>query len=139
MANRSVRYKKQLEARGDKRGPVSIEEGIESVKKMADIRGDRTYKNGKKRKAYDQTVELTMHLGIDAKQADQMLRGAISLPKGTGKKQRAVFFLPVEHHRRGGGGRRSHGRGGAKDPGSKALWWGAGSRSYSGIVPVFWI
>ena len=92
MAQRSVRYQKQLEARGDKPGPVSIDEGIEAVKAMAGIRGDRTYKNGKKRKAYDQTVELTLHLGIDAKQADQMLRGAISLPKGTGKKQRVIAF-----------------------------------------------
>ena len=92
MVQRSVRYQKQLKARGDMPGPVSIDEGIEAVKTMAGIRGDRTYKNGKKRKAYDQTVELTLHLGIDPKQADQMLRGAISLPKGTGKTQKVIAF-----------------------------------------------
>ena len=33
-----------------------------------------------------------MHLGIDPKQADQMIRGAISLPHGIGKSRRVVAF-----------------------------------------------
>ena len=41
---------------------------------------------------FDQTVELVMHLGIDPKQADQMLRGAISLPNGIGKQKRVIAF-----------------------------------------------
>ena len=40
----------------------------------------------------DQTVELVMHLGIDPKQADQLIRGSISLPHGTGKSRRVVAF-----------------------------------------------
>jgi len=41
---------------------------------------------------YDQTVELCIHLGIDPKQADQQVRGAVSLPHGTGKTKRVVAF-----------------------------------------------
>ena len=40
---------------------------------------DRTYKNGRKRKGKDQTVEIVMHLGIDPKHADQMVRGALNM------------------------------------------------------------
>lgn len=69
-----------------------MEEALAKVKEMADVRSDRTYKNGKKRKEFDQTVEIVMHLGIDPRQADQMLRGAISLPKGLGKSRRVIAF-----------------------------------------------
>lgn len=41
---------------------------------------------------FDQTVECVMHLGIDAKQADQMIRGAISLPNGIGKARKVIAF-----------------------------------------------
>ncbi len=41
---------------------------------------------------FDQTVELVMQLGIDPKQADQLIRGAISLPNGTGKQRKVVAF-----------------------------------------------
>lgn len=92
MGYRSVLYKKQLELGGDLGSPVALEAGIETVKKMAAVKADRTYKNGRKRKAHDQTVELVMHLGIDPRQADQMLRGAISLPKGLGKTRRVIAF-----------------------------------------------
>jgi len=92
MGYTSVRYRKQAEAGGGDRTPVPIDDAIERVKKMAAIKGDRGYKNGKTRKAFDQTMELVMHLGIDPKQAEQMLRGAISLPKGTGRTQRVIAF-----------------------------------------------
>lgn len=41
---------------------------------------------------FDQTVEVCMKLGIDPKQSDQTIRGALSLPNGTGKKVRVVAF-----------------------------------------------
>lgn len=41
---------------------------------------------------FDQTVEVCMHLGVDTKQADQMLRGSVSLPKGIGKSKRVIAF-----------------------------------------------
>ncbi|MEE9294445.1 MAG: 50S ribosomal protein L1 [Phycisphaerae bacterium] len=92
MGFKSVRYRKQLELRTAEKQSVSIEEGIEQVRKLASVKSDRSYKNGRKRKQFDQTVELVLHLGIDPKQADQMLRGAISLPKGTGRTQRVIAF-----------------------------------------------
>lgn len=92
MAHRSVLYKKQLEAGGDLATAVDVEEGIKKIQAMAGVRADRTYKNGRKRKAPDQTVELVLHLGINPKHADQMIRGAISLPKGLGKSRRIIAF-----------------------------------------------
>lgn len=41
---------------------------------------------------FDQTVEIAIRLGIDAKQADQLVRGSIVLPHGIGKTQRVVVF-----------------------------------------------
>jgi large subunit ribosomal protein L1 len=41
---------------------------------------------------FDQTVNVVMHLGIDPAQADQAMRGSISLPKGIGKSKRVVAF-----------------------------------------------
>lgn len=41
---------------------------------------------------FDQTVNVCMHLGVDPAQADQNLRGAISLPRGIGKSKRVVAF-----------------------------------------------
>jgi len=96
MAKKSVRQQKQSELLGGRGDAVPIEEGIEQVKKLAAIVADRGYKNGKQRKRIDQTVEISVHLGIDPKQADQMLRGSISLPKGTGQSQRVIAFCEGE-------------------------------------------
>ena len=41
---------------------------------------------------FDQSVECVMHLGIDPKQADQMIRGSISLPHGIGKARKVIAF-----------------------------------------------
>lgn len=45
---------------------------------------------------FDETVELTMRLGVDPRKADQMVRGAVSLPKGTGKTVRVAAFAKGE-------------------------------------------
>ena len=39
----------------------------------------------KKRKKFDETIEISMNLGIDPRHADQMVRGVVSLPNGNGK------------------------------------------------------
>ena len=63
--------------------PIAIDRAIDVVKSF----------NATK---FDQTVELIFSLGIDPKQADQMIRGSLSLPHGVGKSKRVVAFCP-EH------------------------------------------
>jgi large subunit ribosomal protein L1 len=41
---------------------------------------------------FDETVELSFHLGVDPAQGDQMIRGTTPLPNGTGKKVRVLVF-----------------------------------------------
>jgi large subunit ribosomal protein L1 len=45
---------------------------------------------------FDQAVEIAMHLSIDPRQADQQLRGAVSMPKGVGRSARVVCFCPSD-------------------------------------------
>ena len=59
--------------------PLSIAEAIEMLKKFPPTK-------------FDQTVEIHMRLGIDPKQADQIVRGSLSLPHGIGKSKRVVVF-----------------------------------------------
>lgn len=48
---------------------------------------------------FDQTVELSFRLGVDPKQADQMVRGTVALPHGTGKSVRVAAFATGEKAR----------------------------------------
>ena len=41
---------------------------------------------------FDETVEIAMHLGVDPRHADQMVRGTVDLPNGTGKTMRVAVF-----------------------------------------------
>ena len=77
MRCRSKRYKKDLE--GINNGRLAIPEAVAKVKGWASTK-------------FNQTVECVVHLGIDARQADQAIRGAISLPHGIGKSQRVIAF-----------------------------------------------
>jgi large subunit ribosomal protein L1 len=45
---------------------------------------------------FDQTVECVVTLGIDPKQADQLVRGSLSLPHGIGKSKKVVVFCPED-------------------------------------------
>lgn len=45
---------------------------------------------------FDETVDLAVRLGVDTKQSDQMVRGAVVLPNGTGKKIRVLVFAKGE-------------------------------------------
>ncbi len=80
---RSKRYKKQVELLKDTSGAKPLAEAIKLVKQFADTK-------------FDQSVDCVMHLGIDPRQADQQVRGSISLPNGIGKKRRVIAFCQGE-------------------------------------------
>jgi len=77
MSKKSKRYRK--EAEGLKKDSVGLEEAINKIKSFKDV-------------SFDQSVECVLNLGIDSKQADQTIRGSISLPHGIGKKKRVAAF-----------------------------------------------
>ena len=45
---------------------------------------------------FDETVEIAFHLGVDPRHADQMVRGSVALPHGTGKEVRVAVFCKQE-------------------------------------------
>ena len=45
---------------------------------------------------FDETVDVAINLGIDAKKSDQLIRGALVLPNGTGKTSRVAVFAQGE-------------------------------------------
>ena len=45
-----------------------------------------------KKKKFDETIEISMNLGVDPRHADQMVRGVVSLPHGNGKKMKIAVF-----------------------------------------------
>lgn len=77
MRFRSKRYKGELEK--SPREQLSLGEGVKKIKSFASTK-------------FDQSIECVMHLGIDPKQADQMIRGALSLPHGIGKSRKVIAF-----------------------------------------------
>ena len=66
-------------------------EKINADKVYTPLEAVRLAKAGAKAK-YDETVEVAMRLGIDPRKADQMVRGTVNLPNGTGKTARVLVF-----------------------------------------------
>jgi len=77
MGFRSKRYKKESEQ--VTKEPVSLDEAVEKVKSFKSVK-------------FDQSIDCVLLLGIDPKQADQMVRGSISLPHGIGKQKKVIAF-----------------------------------------------
>ena len=77
MRTRSKRYSKDVEKVPSQ--SVPLDEGLKKLKSFTKTK-------------FDQSVDLVLHLGIDARQADQMIRGSIALPKGIGKTKRVIAF-----------------------------------------------
>lgn len=66
---------------------------LEKLYPLADAVGVvKSFSKGK----FDQSVEVCMHLGIDPRQADQLVRGSVSLPHGIGKSKRVVAFCSAD-------------------------------------------
>ena len=55
----------------------------------------KTVKGFKKTK-FDESINIVVHLGIDPKQADQIIRGSVSLPHGIGRSARVICFCPSD-------------------------------------------
>jgi len=64
---------------------------IDVTKAYAPLEAVRLAKTNAKAK-YDETVEVAMRLGVDPRKADQMVRGTVNLPHGTGKTARVLVF-----------------------------------------------
>jgi large subunit ribosomal protein L1 len=96
MPKRSVAYQAQISKIGERDRRLPIAEAVKLLQSLAEVKAKKSYKGAKARKGFDQTVELVMRLGIDPKQADQMIRGAVSLPKGIGKTKKVIAFCPDE-------------------------------------------
>lgn len=47
---------------------------------------------------FDETVDSVFRLGIDPRKADQLIRGTVALPHGTGKEVRVAVFAPADRH-----------------------------------------
>jgi len=78
MAKISKRFKKAVEGM-DVAKAYSVEEAVKLVKSRATAK-------------FDETIELAINLGVDPRHADQMVRGVVSLPNGTGRTQRVAVF-----------------------------------------------
>lgn len=77
MQHRSKRYMKDIEKIPKHALPIS--DAIKTLKQYTKTK-------------FDQSVDIVCHLGIDPKQADQMIRGSISMPKGIGKTKKVICF-----------------------------------------------
>ncbi|MGG7643225.1 50S ribosomal protein L1 [Rhodovulum sp. YNF3179] len=78
MAKLGKRMKSAREAVAGK-SDISVEDAITLIKSNAKAK-------------FDETVEIAMNLGVDPRHADQMVRGTVSLPNGTGKTVRVAVF-----------------------------------------------
>lgn len=78
MAKQSKRFRKTLEGLNANRA-YEIDEAVKLVKSRATSK-------------FDETIELSINLGVDPRHADQMVRGVVSLPNGTGRALRVAVF-----------------------------------------------
>lgn len=83
MAERGKKYRKSLELLGGKNS-LPIREGVALLKKAAHAR-------------FDESVNVDVNLGIDPSKGDQVVRGGVILPHGTGKKIRVLVFAKGEY------------------------------------------
>jgi large subunit ribosomal protein L1 len=78
MAKISKRFKKAIEGI-DADKAYTVDEAVKLIKARATAK-------------FDETIEVAMNLGVDPRHADQMVRGVVSLPSGTGRTVRVAVF-----------------------------------------------
>lgn len=86
MARQSKRMK-ALSEKATSLGELELGSALSALKDL-----DKALPKGVKAVAFDQAVEVAVRLGVDPKQADQMVRGSLVLPHGIGKTQRVIVF-----------------------------------------------
>ncbi len=74
---------REATSRYDREHRYEAQEAIELVKSLAPAK-------------FDETVEVVYSLGIDSRKADQLVRGTVSLPNGTGKNVKVAVFCPPD-------------------------------------------
>ncbi|AAP76961.1 50S ribosomal protein L1 [Helicobacter sp. MIT 03-1614] len=79
MGKKIAKRLQTLQAKVEPQKVYSIQSGVSAVKSLASAK-------------FDETVEVALRLGVDPRHADQMIRGAVVLPHGTGKKVRVAVF-----------------------------------------------
>lgn len=67
------------------RAAVADKSGLSVEEAVSLIKGNATAK-------FDETIEIAMNLGVDTRHADQMVRGVVGLPNGTGRNVRVAVF-----------------------------------------------
>jgi large subunit ribosomal protein L1 len=85
MNERSKRYL-ESEKLVDRKKTYQLKEAIDVIKKMHVTK-------------FDESVDLHFNLNVDTKKSDQMVRGTVVLPHGTGKKIRVAVFCKGEHEK----------------------------------------
>ncbi|WP_394954835.1 50S ribosomal protein L1 [uncultured Helicobacter sp.] len=79
MGKKIAKRLQALQAKIDANKIYDVASGVSLVKSLASTK-------------FDETVEIALRLGVDPRHADQMIRGAVVLPHGTGKKVRVAVF-----------------------------------------------
>jgi large subunit ribosomal protein L1 len=85
MAHHGKKYREGL-SRFDSQTAYGAGEAVDLVRSMATAK-------------FDETIEAAFLLGIDPRKADQLVRGTVALPHGTGKQVRVAVFAPADKAR----------------------------------------
>ena len=78
MGKKGKRYT-EISSSIDSQNLYGIDEAVKLVKNNAKAK-------------FNETIEISFNLGVDPKQADQMVRGVVNLPEGTGKAVKVAVF-----------------------------------------------
>jgi large subunit ribosomal protein L1 len=69
---------------------------IDRAKLYAPLEAVKLVRTGASTTKFDQTLDVSMRLGVDPRKADQMVRGTVNLPHGTGKTARVLVFASAD-------------------------------------------